>query len=276
MQIYRNPETILPCPLEGAENILPARAGQEGFAIPHVDSPPRDRQSDPIQSSTCDFREILLGLNGEKGGEEKGRLSEHAERGVSGGLTYDESVVVVLQLTEPAVCRVCCHQGAECPLIDCASSCVWLEECRGNEGFQHKPSANIDTDEWTGVPRQCREHDEKRVMGTRGMALTRIACRPPTSTSYSTVASTNSAERCHCTGLPGPKPLGFNCKIVTSAIGEKKRGYNVQKPPNGFRYVNSVPFSIVTVEPSPPVIPWGGLVGGSWLSPPLSVPLLGP
>jgi len=61
------------------------------------------------------------------------------------GLTYDESVIVVLQLTEPAVCRIRSHQGAECPLIDRASAGVWLEECRGNEGLQHKPSANIDT-----------------------------------------------------------------------------------------------------------------------------------
>ena len=164
MQIYRNPETILPCPLEGAENVLPTRARQEGLAIPHIDSPPRDRQSDPIESSTCDVCEIVFGLDGGEGsepveGEGRGRLSEHAGRGVSGGLTYDESVIVALQLAESAVCRVCCHQGAECPLIDCASSRVWLEECRGNEGFQHKPSANIDTDERTGVPRQCREHD---------------------------------------------------------------------------------------------------------------------
>jgi len=171
VQIDRNPETILSGPLEGTENVLPARAGQEGLAIPHIDSPPRNRQSDPIQSSTCDFCEILLSLDDGEGDEpvdgQGRRLSERAERGVSGNLTYDESVIVVLQLIEAAVCRVCRHQGAKRPLIDCASSCVWLKECRGNEGFQHKPSANIDTDEWTGVPRQCRGHNGKRVMDVR-------------------------------------------------------------------------------------------------------------
>lgn len=44
-------------------------------------------------------------------------------------------------------------------------------------------------------------------MDTRNAALTRRACRLPISRSYSKVASTNSAKRCHCTDLPGPKPL---------------------------------------------------------------------
>ena len=217
MQIYRNPETVLPCPLEGAENVLPTRARQEGLAIPHVDSPPRDRQSDPIQSSTCDFCEILLCLEGEGG-----RLSEHAERRGSGGLTYDESVIMALQLTEPAVCRICCHQGAERPLIDCASRNVWLEECRRNKRLQYKPSANIDTVMNGRVCRDSAENTMRRVMDMRGRALTRRVCRLPTSRSYSKVASTSLAERCHCTDLPGPKPLGFNCKNIPPALGEKK------------------------------------------------------
>ena len=67
MEIYQNPKSVLPCPLEGTEDILPGRASHEGFAIPHVNSPPGDRNSDPIQSSACDLRKVLFGLNGEYG-----------------------------------------------------------------------------------------------------------------------------------------------------------------------------------------------------------------
>ena len=63
MKIYQNPQSVLPRPLEGTEDVLPGRANHEGLAIPHVNGPPRDRDSDPIQSSACDLREVLLGLD---------------------------------------------------------------------------------------------------------------------------------------------------------------------------------------------------------------------
>lgn len=65
MEIYRNPKTILPCPLEGAEDVLPARARQEGFAFPYVDGPEWYWYSDPIKPSTRNLRKVLFGLNGE-------------------------------------------------------------------------------------------------------------------------------------------------------------------------------------------------------------------
>ena len=48
MEIYRNPKSVLPRPLKGTEDVLPAGAGQEGLVFPHVDRPPRDGESDPI------------------------------------------------------------------------------------------------------------------------------------------------------------------------------------------------------------------------------------
>ena len=65
MEIYRNPKTIFPRPLEGAEDVLPARARQEGFAFPYVDGPERNRYPDPIKPSTRNLRKVLLGLNDE-------------------------------------------------------------------------------------------------------------------------------------------------------------------------------------------------------------------
>jgi hypothetical protein len=67
MEIYRNPKSVLPRPLEGTEDVLPARARQEGLPFPHVDSPPGDRQSNPIQPSARYFCEVLLGLGGKRG-----------------------------------------------------------------------------------------------------------------------------------------------------------------------------------------------------------------
>ena len=43
MEIYHNPETILPRPLEGTQDVGPTRAGEERFAFPHIDSPIGDR-----------------------------------------------------------------------------------------------------------------------------------------------------------------------------------------------------------------------------------------
>lgn len=63
MQIYRNPKAVLPRPLESAEDILPACTREERFAIPDVDGPPRDGQSDPIQASARDLGKIFFGLD---------------------------------------------------------------------------------------------------------------------------------------------------------------------------------------------------------------------
>ena len=75
MKIYRNPDTVLPCPLEGAQNVLPAGAGQEGFASPYINSPPGNRQSNPIETCACNFGKILFNLDGRrKKGRTKGAL----------------------------------------------------------------------------------------------------------------------------------------------------------------------------------------------------------
>ena len=62
MEIYHDPKTVFPCPLEGAQNVLPTGAGEERFTFPYVDGPPRDGKPNPIESSACDFGEIQLGL----------------------------------------------------------------------------------------------------------------------------------------------------------------------------------------------------------------------
>jgi hypothetical protein len=69
MQIYHDPETVLPRPLEGTKNVRPTRAGEERFALPHVDSPVGDRQSDPIQPCAGDLGKIYFGLDGKRGKE---------------------------------------------------------------------------------------------------------------------------------------------------------------------------------------------------------------
>ena len=67
MEIYQNSKSVLPRPLEGAEDVLPRRACHEGLAVPHVNSPPGDGDPNPIQSSACDLREIFLSLCGKRG-----------------------------------------------------------------------------------------------------------------------------------------------------------------------------------------------------------------
>lgn len=67
MEVYQDPKPVLPCPLEGAKDVLPGRAGHEGFTVPHVNGPPGDGYPDPIQSSACDLREIFLSLCGKRG-----------------------------------------------------------------------------------------------------------------------------------------------------------------------------------------------------------------
>jgi hypothetical protein len=80
MQIYHNPKTVFPCPLEGAQNVGPTGAGQERFARPYFNSPPGDGQSDPIKSRARDFSEIYFGLGGQKRGGVR-RRSGHVTRG---------------------------------------------------------------------------------------------------------------------------------------------------------------------------------------------------
>lgn len=69
MQIYRNPKTVFPRPLECTEDVLPTRAGQEWLAFPHVNGPPGNGYSDPVQPSACYLCEILLGLDGNRAEE---------------------------------------------------------------------------------------------------------------------------------------------------------------------------------------------------------------
>ena len=60
-------------------------------------------------------------------------------------LTYDESIVMALQLSESPIGRICCHECADCPFINRTGVRVPLEELRGNKRFQHKPPPKIHT-----------------------------------------------------------------------------------------------------------------------------------
>ena len=42
MQIYHDPDTVLPRPLEGTQDVRPRRAGEERFTFPYIDSPEGD------------------------------------------------------------------------------------------------------------------------------------------------------------------------------------------------------------------------------------------
>jgi hypothetical protein len=62
--------------------------------------------------------------------------------GKGGEGTYDERVVVVLELGEPAAAGVGGHGCGECPFVDCG--CVFLVERGGDEGFEDEPAAEVD------------------------------------------------------------------------------------------------------------------------------------
>jgi hypothetical protein len=69
---------------------LPADLCQEGLACPGLDSPERDRQTNPVQSSTGYLSNILF---------------------------RDKCVVVVFDLVETAVGCICSHEGTQSPFI---------------------------------------------------------------------------------------------------------------------------------------------------------------
>ena len=77
-------------------------------------------------------------------------------------LTYDECIVMMLQLVKSAACLVSCHECADRPLINRTGISVFLEERRGDERFQHKPPSNIHTVMDGYMSRRFREYDEKR------------------------------------------------------------------------------------------------------------------
>jgi len=80
------------------------------------------------------------------------------------GLTYEESIVMALQLRETAICRVCRHECADRPLINGTGICVSLEEVWGDKRFQYKPSSEIHTVE-NGLRRDRSEDTMRRVEG---------------------------------------------------------------------------------------------------------------
>ena len=65
-----------------------------------------------------------------------------------------------LQLGEPAVRCIRRHQGANRPLINGTSVGVSLEERRGDERLQHKPTADVDTTD--GMCRDSSENTMKK------------------------------------------------------------------------------------------------------------------
>ena len=78
-------------------------------------------------------------------GEQRGIGQDVPNAEFQDGLTYDESIIMALQLGESAIRRVGRHQSADRPLINCAGVSIPLEEVRGDKGLQHEPSANVDT-----------------------------------------------------------------------------------------------------------------------------------
>jgi len=58
-------------------------------------------------------------------------------------LTYDESIVMALQLTESAIGRIRYHECADRPFINRTGVRVPLEEFRGDKQFQHKSPSKI-------------------------------------------------------------------------------------------------------------------------------------
>lgn len=70
---------------------LPTGFRKERFTRPSLDRPVRDRQSDPVQSSSGDLRDILLCLHGDVSyfGQGQGREAWN---------TYNEGLVMIFKL----------------------------------------------------------------------------------------------------------------------------------------------------------------------------------
>ena len=95
-------------------------------------------------------------------------------------MTYNECIVMLLQLVKSTACLVGCHKCADRPLVGRTGAGIFLEECRRDERLQHKPPSNIHTvvnrrDMW----KRFRDHDEKRkVIGEQSSLPVKLV-NPP-------------------------------------------------------------------------------------------------
>lgn len=83
---------------------------------------------------TGDIGDVLLGLC-----KSQLRSDTYARR------THNERIVVILQLLETSICRICCHRLTETELI--LAAWVSLEDVGRNERFQNEPTTNIHSED---------------------------------------------------------------------------------------------------------------------------------
>lgn len=62
VKIKLDTKTIFARPVKRFERIFPTGLSKEWFIIPNVDSPVRNGQTDPVESSACNLGEIFLRL----------------------------------------------------------------------------------------------------------------------------------------------------------------------------------------------------------------------
>ena len=63
VEVEVDPDTVFPCPLDGFEEVGPTCPREEWFAIPYLDRPEREGQSDPVQPCCCDLCKVIFGLS---------------------------------------------------------------------------------------------------------------------------------------------------------------------------------------------------------------------
>jgi hypothetical protein len=138
MKVDLDTQAVFTRPLESFKDILPAGTGHERFVAPCLDRPERNRDPDPIQTGASDIGKILLSLK-----HDSSVLASVRPRD-GFYVTHDESFVVVLKLRKPTTAGIRGHRYAEGPLID-GLRLVFLEKRRGNEGFENKPTTEVES-----------------------------------------------------------------------------------------------------------------------------------
>jgi hypothetical protein len=111
VQVEVDAKSIFACPFDRFEEVCPRSFGEERFASAGFDCPVSYRDTDVIETGTCDLSKILL---------------------------RDKSLVMRFKLVKAPVCCICGHVLAESPFIYGWSrgSSIWFEKSRSTVGVK--------------------------------------------------------------------------------------------------------------------------------------------
>jgi hypothetical protein len=62
VKIQVDPQTVFPRPTESFQHVSPSDSTKERLSLVSFDSPPSERNSNPVESGSCDLSEIFLSL----------------------------------------------------------------------------------------------------------------------------------------------------------------------------------------------------------------------